>query len=506
VLQLSPTHALQERSTAWPAALGWRGWSALFLCLAAVFLFANGLAAPLALKDESRNANNALDMAISGFSLVTTYDFRPDLWNTKPPLVIWLMSGSLRLFGFNEWALRLPSALAAMATLACTLWFVRKVTGSMGVALGSAILLLLSPGFFGEHGARTGDFDAVLLLFVTGGLQLLYLALLQRRPPWLLLLASGGLIALGALSKSVAAFIPVTGTLIFILVAGRLRPVLACWPRYGLAFVAALGPLLAFFAAREWMGPGYLSAIVQNDMTGRFGELTDVEATTPTFYLEHLVKGWFFAGPLLLLIPLGLRKLGPRERALALYAGCVVLGALAIYSAAATRAMQYALPLFPWLAMLVAIALKRLLRTYVIAPWSDGQRLMPLALGCALCLLGTQLTARAMWWRFEMFPARQSGAQASYGNLFAALAARGVSQVTVIDPGFGRREERGYAPLIRWHRLVWERKGLAATHLLSEPAAASGLLASCEPDVFNQWHGPTTERIGLCAIRWPARP
>jgi hypothetical protein len=78
--------------------------------------------------------------------------------------------------------------------------------------------------------------------------------------------------------------------------------------------------------------------------------------------------------------------------------------------------------------------------------------------------------------------------------------------VTVIDPGFGRREERGYAPLIRWHRLVWERKGLAATHLLLEPATASGLLASCEPDVFNQWHGPTTERIGLCAIRWPARP
>lgn len=176
MLQLSSTHALQERSNSWPAALSWRGWSALFLCLAAVFLFADGLAAPLALKDESRNANNALDMAISGFSLVTTYDFRPDLWNTKPPLVIWLMSGSLRLFGFNEWALRLPSALAAMATLACTLWFVRKVTGSMGVALGSAILLLLSPGFFGEHGARTGDFDAVLLLFVTGGLQLLYFA------------------------------------------------------------------------------------------------------------------------------------------------------------------------------------------------------------------------------------------------------------------------------------------------------------------------------------------
>ncbi len=485
--------------------MSWRGWSALFLCLAALFLFCDGLAAPLALKDESRNANNALDMALSGFSLVTTYDFRPDLWNTKPPLVIWLMSGSLRLFGLNEWALRLPSALAAMGTLALTLWFVRKVTGSKGVALGSAILLLLSPGFFGEHGARTGDFDAVLLLFVTGGLQLLYLALLKRRPSWSLLLAAGSLIALGALSKSVAAFIPVTGTLLFILVAGRLRPVLACWPRYALAFVAALAPLLAFYAAREWLGPGYLSAIIQNDMTGRFGELTDVEATPPTYYLQHLVTGWFFAGPLLLLVPLGLRKLVVRERTLALYASCVVVGALAIYSAAATRAMQYALPLFPWLAMLVAIALKRLLRTYVTRPWWNGQRLVPLALGCALCLLGTQLTARAMWWRFEMFPARQSGAQASYGDLFTSLASRGVTAVTVIDPGFGRREERGYAPLIRWHKLVWARRGFTATHLLSEPATSAGLLASCEPSVTDRWQGRGVERIGLCAVRWPAR-
>ena len=73
------------------------------------------------------------------------------------PLVIWLMSGSLRLFGYQEWALRLPSAIAALGTLILTLWFVRKVTGSQGLALGSTILLLLSPGFFGEHGARTGD-------------------------------------------------------------------------------------------------------------------------------------------------------------------------------------------------------------------------------------------------------------------------------------------------------------------------------------------------------------
>ncbi|WP_300973490.1 glycosyltransferase family 39 protein [Sphingomonas sp. LHG3406-1] len=484
--------------------LSWGHLVLLFLALAVLFLGSDGLSAPIALRDEARNANNALDMALSGFGLVVTYDFRPDLWNTKPPLAIWLMSGSLRLFGPSEWALRLPSALAALGTLATTLWFVRKVTGSRGLAIGSAILLLLSPGFFGEHGARTADFDATLLFFVTAGLQLLYLALLKRRPSWQLLLASGALVGLGALTKSIAAFIPVTGILLFILLAGRFGRVLSQWQRYALAAAAALLPLLAFYAAREAVGPGYLAAVAYNDVVGRLTESL-ITRSTWTFYFEHLGKGWFFAGPLLVALPLGLRGLNRRERVLALYTGCILVTALLVYSVPTNRAMQYALPLFPWLAIIAAIALKRLLDRYIVEPWTAGERLLPAALGLALCLIGSQLTARAMWWRYEGFPARQHYALATYGDLFAALAARGVRDLIVVDPGTVRQEETGYAPLLRWHRLVWAGRGLEVTRLLAEPASFDRPIASCEPEVFGKWRGPDVERVGLCAVRWPTR-
>ena len=260
-----------------------------------------------------------------------------------------------------------------------------------------------------------------------------------------LLLAAGGLIGLGALAKSIAAFIPVIGALLFILASRRLKPVLSNWQRYLLAGCAALAPLLAFYAAREAAGPGYLDAVIFNDLAGRYSQSL-IPETSPTYYLENLLKGWFLAGPLLLTLPLALRGLGTRERMLALYAGCIVVAALAIYSAAATRAIQYALPLFPWLAMLAAIALKRLLQKFAIDPWKAGKRLVPVALVLTLCLLGTQLTARAFWWRYEMFPARQSGPQASYGDLFAALAARGITHITIVDPGFQREDERGLFP------------------------------------------------------------
>jgi hypothetical protein len=307
---------------------------------------------------------------------------------------------------------------------------------------------------------------------------------------------------LGALAKSIAAFIPVVGVLVFIAITRRVTTVFAAWPRYLAAGLAALGPLVAFYIARERAGPGYVEAVVFNDLVGRYRETMILEPSGPTFYLEHLAKGWFFAGPLLLALPLGLRGLGRRERLLSLYAASVVLVALAIYSSAANRAMQYALPLFPWLAMLVAITLKRLLGAYVIRPWHGGSRLAPLALALALSLLGAQLTERALWWRYEMFPARQSGAQASYGELFAKLAGRGLTQLTVVDSGFVREEEKGYSPLLRWHRLVWATKGLRVTHVLSEPGATARPLASCEPAVYDHWQGAATERVGLCAVRW----
>ena len=86
------------------------------IALASSVLFYRLGALPIEVWDEGRIVINALEMAHSGLSLITTYGGIPDHWNTKPPLFIWLMSLSIRVLGPNEWAVRLPSALSALAT------------------------------------------------------------------------------------------------------------------------------------------------------------------------------------------------------------------------------------------------------------------------------------------------------------------------------------------------------------------------------------------------------
>jgi 4-amino-4-deoxy-L-arabinose transferase-like glycosyltransferase len=58
---------------------------------------------PLAPWDEARLANNALEMARNGHWLVPTFDGQVDTYNTKPPFLIWLMSGAIQPFRATEW-------------------------------------------------------------------------------------------------------------------------------------------------------------------------------------------------------------------------------------------------------------------------------------------------------------------------------------------------------------------------------------------------------------------
>lgn len=67
--------------------------------------------------DEGRRAVNAFEMAQSGNYLVTSYEGKPEMWGTKPPFLLWCQVFFMKIIGYNEVALRLPSALAALATI-----------------------------------------------------------------------------------------------------------------------------------------------------------------------------------------------------------------------------------------------------------------------------------------------------------------------------------------------------------------------------------------------------
>jgi 4-amino-4-deoxy-L-arabinose transferase-like glycosyltransferase len=76
--------------------------------------------------DEIRLANNTIEMVDTGNLLVTRYDGKPEVWNTKPPLQIWLEALSVKVLGIQSLAFRLPSALAALATVLLLFRFARR--------------------------------------------------------------------------------------------------------------------------------------------------------------------------------------------------------------------------------------------------------------------------------------------------------------------------------------------------------------------------------------------
>ncbi len=92
--------------------------------------------------DEGFYASVAWEMKARGDWLTPL--FRGEPWFEKPPLLYWLMISSMRLFGENEFALRLPSVLLSGLTLILIVaWGERRLGSGVGVLAG--LLFALAP-------------------------------------------------------------------------------------------------------------------------------------------------------------------------------------------------------------------------------------------------------------------------------------------------------------------------------------------------------------------------
>src|SRR5689334_17852103 len=102
-------------------------WPVGVVALAASIIFWRLGEHPIYWWDEARIGLNSLEM-VKHPGLIVRYNGAPELWNTKPPLVVWLNALSMSVFGINEWAIRLPAALAAVGTVFAVYHFTQKVS------------------------------------------------------------------------------------------------------------------------------------------------------------------------------------------------------------------------------------------------------------------------------------------------------------------------------------------------------------------------------------------
>ena len=446
------------------------------LFLAALFLFA-GPTRPIFLWDESRNIVNALEMDRRGLGIVTTWHGAPDLWNTKPPLMIWLMTGSVRLFGASLWALRLPGMVATLGTIAIVMVFVRRTTGSIATGALAAAFLVASPGLLGEHGAATADYDSLLVFFVTAYLALSFAAIHRRRPRASALVLAGCCVVGAVLTKSVAGLMPGLGVGVYLLLSGRLPRILD--RRYAMAGAAVVGAVLLFLAARENAAPGYLAASWHNDVAGRFATSLVGTRKPASFYLGILWAGYFSATLLLLVAPVVLRDMPGRARAATVYSLCIIATLLLTTSFAASKLHHYILPAMPFMAIAAAITLRTIGRRL-----RDRPGMTSVALAIIAVVAVALVAERGVAHRYLIDTPYEGAASGRYGALFARLAAQ-PTPIVVIDPGFANHGDPHYAPVLDAYRLLWQRRGATIGRIVDWHGTIGGplVLATCDPAV-----------------------
>jgi 4-amino-4-deoxy-L-arabinose transferase-like glycosyltransferase len=305
--------------------------------------------------DECRTGLNALEMLRGHGWLVPHYQGQPDLWNAKPPLHLWLLTLSFFALGPTELALRLPAALAALATTLLVYTAGRRGLGSAAAGLLAALILVTAGGFTALHVARAGDFDATLTLWITLG-TLAWLGYLRSGRPGLAALTAGSF-ALAFLTKGLAALLPGPGLLLAVWATGqgaRLRRP-APWLAGGTVLAVAAG----WYALREALTPGYLAAVQTFEL--RMATQNVENNHQPLlWYVGRLLEFNFSAwlAPALLAVALAWRRPdGSAAQLLVRGAGCVTGCHLLILSLTRSKLAWYDAPLYPLLALLAAAGL-----------------------------------------------------------------------------------------------------------------------------------------------------
>jgi 4-amino-4-deoxy-L-arabinose transferase-like glycosyltransferase len=297
--------------------------------------------------DEGMHASTSKVMVQSGNWLVPQFNGEP--FYDKPPLFNWLVALSFVIFGFTEFAARLPAALIGTLTVLATYRYGRHLVGENGAFLG-AIVLATSVGWMVL--SRIVVHDILLALFVTLACFAFYRGYTdesRRTKYFMLMYASVGVAVLA--KGPVGAVVPGGVILIFLALRRELRFI----PRLMLVRGALVAALVAVppYVLMGIQEPEYLRYFLWEKNVGSFVS-EESRHPNPFYYYVPALLGGFF--PWSAFLPLTVWKLlrrptgsDPGRLFLLVWAGFVFV----FFSAATSKLPTYVLPLFPAVALLV---------------------------------------------------------------------------------------------------------------------------------------------------------
>ena len=378
----------------------------LVLLFAAAFLvlFLNLGGPRLWDRDEPRNAGCAAEM-LQRADWVTPM-FNGELRDHKPVLLYWFMMVSYVLFGVNEFAARLPSALLAVGTV----WMVylmgrRMFSASAGLWSG---IILTSTLMFGVAG-RAATPDSVLIFFTTLATTLFVLATFpcgedeQEKPDeypqsWWTIAAIYLVMGIAMLGKGpVGLVLPtaVLGMYLLIRWLPKIEPASTRWqatlgllrpfaPRHFLQTCWRMRPITAILISLAIALPWYIWVGIRTDgawpsgfflqhNVGRAMQSMEGHGGSIAYYPLAILVGFFpwsvFLVPLLIMLVRQFRGDDSWNRGATL-AICWVAVYLVLFSIASTKLPSYITPCYPGAALLFGCFADRWMRGHPTISYS----------------------------------------------------------------------------------------------------------------------------------------
>jgi 4-amino-4-deoxy-L-arabinose transferase-like glycosyltransferase len=300
--------------------------------------------------NEAFYAETPREMLESGDYLAPRFNFEPRA--QKPPLTYWAILASYKLFGISEFAVRLPSALAAIGVLLFSYGIARMLFTPRAALIAAAVTATVVRTFIL---ARRLPIDILLLFFLMGTLFFLVRAIPGKKThSWALAYLFAGL---GFLTKGpIALLIPGVACLLWALWGRRLKfremhPVMGA----AILILVILPWYTAIFLAHGWT---YIEPFFLRDNIGRFASET-LGPSRGLFYYFPVAATDFFPWSILVLCAFYLlwiyRKTAQPFKSLAfglplIWCVCIFF----LFSLSKNKQEYYIAPIYPVAAILLS--------------------------------------------------------------------------------------------------------------------------------------------------------
>lgn len=272
------------------------------------------------------------------------------LYFEKPMLFVWMEALSMKLFGINAAAARIPPLVCALG-IAFLIWLIASRQWGRRAALVACAALLTSTEFFVL--ANAVDINMPLTLFITAALAFFWLGHFHEQPRYYYLAwISAGL---ATLTKGPVGFILPAGTImIYILVTRQFRLILQAKPLTGLiVFLLVMAPWYVLVSQRN---PDFFDFFFINQNLMRYTS-TIHQRYQPLWYFVPVVIGGFL--PWTFLLPSAIKKIkGQPIPNPVWYAIIWFAVTFLFFTPSQSKLATYVLPCFMPLALLLGYAFR----------------------------------------------------------------------------------------------------------------------------------------------------